>query len=210
MPSSRPVRRPHSFIAPAGKPCCSRGVWPHRPIFSMPTRAARSRACLPLGEIRSRLFGHSLTSLPFAVYGGVAASRRCGARGTGSRGADAGPVAGRRAPGAAPPGARHPDWPTQDLYVTFRKAILPKEEDNMLAIPRKQRAMVRKGIKNGLHIDCRSRRRSLFRTLRRQRASPRHAGLAQALLPGPAAKPLATIARCSPSAPPRASRSAAC
>ena len=45
---------------------------------------------------------------------------------------------------------RHAEWPTQDLYVTFRKAILPKEEDNMLAIPRKQRAMVRKGIKNGL------------------------------------------------------------
>ena len=45
---------------------------------------------------------------------------------------------------------RHPDWPAQDLYVTFRKAILPDEEANMLAIPRKQRAMVRKGIKNGL------------------------------------------------------------
>ena len=40
----------------------------------------------------------------------------------------------------------HPDWPTQDLYVTFRKEILPDVEANMLAIPRKQRAMVRKGI----------------------------------------------------------------
>jgi hypothetical protein len=46
-------------------------------------------------------------------------------------------------------GAPHADWPQQDLYVTFRKAILPDEEANMLAIPRKQRAMVRKGIKNG-------------------------------------------------------------
>ena len=36
------------------------------------------------------------------------------------------------------------------LYVTFRKEILTEEEANMLAIPRKQRAMVRKGIKNGL------------------------------------------------------------
>ena len=45
---------------------------------------------------------------------------------------------------------RHPDWPTQDLYVTFRKSIAPDLEANMLAIPRKQRAMVRKGIKNGL------------------------------------------------------------
>ncbi len=41
---------------------------------------------------------------------------------------------------------REPEWPRQDLYVTFRKAILPEMEANMLAIPRKQRAMVRKGI----------------------------------------------------------------
>jgi FemAB-related protein (PEP-CTERM system-associated) len=47
-------------------------------------------------------------------------------------------------------GRRHEGWPLQDLYVTFRKEILPDEEANMLAIPRKQRAMVRKGIKNGL------------------------------------------------------------
>ena len=45
---------------------------------------------------------------------------------------------------------RHPDWPRQDLYVSFRKEILPEVEANMLAIPRKQRAMVRKGIKNEL------------------------------------------------------------
>ena len=45
---------------------------------------------------------------------------------------------------------RHPEWPRQEVYVTFRKEILPDEEANMLAIPRKQRAMVRKGIKNGL------------------------------------------------------------
>ena len=45
---------------------------------------------------------------------------------------------------------RHAHWPTQDLYVTFRKALSPEVEQNMQAIPRKQRAMVRKGIKNGL------------------------------------------------------------
>ena len=43
-----------------------------------------------------------------------------------------------------------PDWPRQDLYVTFRKALLPEVEANLLAIPRKQRAMVRKGIERGL------------------------------------------------------------
>jgi hypothetical protein len=58
--------------------------------------------------------------------------------------------------------ARHADWPLQDLYVTFRKEILPDEEANMLAIPRKQRAMVRKGIKNGLVGAARRRRRARF------------------------------------------------
>jgi FemAB-related protein (PEP-CTERM system-associated) len=48
---------------------------------------------------------------------------------------------------------RHADWPTQDLYVTFRREISPDIEANMLAIPRKQRAMVRKGIKHGLRSE---------------------------------------------------------
>ena len=34
--------------------------------------------------------------------------------------------------------------------MTFRKAILPDIEANLLSIPRKQRAMVRKGMKHGL------------------------------------------------------------
>ena len=79
---------------------------------------------------------------------------------------------------------RHADWPRQDLYVTFRKAILPDEEANMLAIPRKQRAMVRKGIKNDLRSEIDAGRRPLLRAVCRQRAPPRHAGAAQALLPG--------------------------
>jgi FemAB-related protein (PEP-CTERM system-associated) len=42
-------------------------------------------------------------------------------------------------------------WRTRaDLYVTFRKPIAADDEANMKAIPRKQRAMVRKGIAGGL------------------------------------------------------------
>ena len=63
--------------------------------------------------------------------------------------------------------ARHPDWPTQDLYVTFRKEILPDAEANLLAIPRKQRAMVRKGIKNGA-----ARARSTPRRTASSRSTP--------------------------------------
>src|SRR6185295_7310672 len=43
------------------------------------------------------------------------------------------------------------EWPVRsDLYVTFRKAFGADDEANLKAIPRKQRAMVRKGIDRGL------------------------------------------------------------
>jgi hypothetical protein len=44
----------------------------------------------------------------------------------------------------------HDGWAWKnDLYVTFRKNLLPNVEDNLKAIPRKQCAMVRKGIQKG-------------------------------------------------------------
>lgn len=134
------------------------GVFKHRSFYLYAERAGDIVAVLPLAEVRSRVFGHALTSLPFCVYGGIAAD------------VDAGPevfhMLEMRAEALATAlGVQHTeyrnlkpvhvDWPRQELYVTFRKALLPDVEANMLAIPRKQRAMVRKGIKNGLvsHVD---------------------------------------------------------
>jgi FemAB-related protein (PEP-CTERM system-associated) len=48
---------------------------------------------------------------------------------------------------------QNPAWPRQDMYVTFRKQIVPEPAANLLAIPRKQRAMVRKGIDHGLRSE---------------------------------------------------------
>lgn len=105
---------------------------------------------LPLAHVNSRLFGNSLVSLPFAVYAGVASNDPVA---TASLEAEAQKLAielGVDHLEYRNVTAKHAEWPTQDLYVTFRKEILPEVEANMLAIPRKQRAMVRKGIKNGL------------------------------------------------------------
>lgn len=124
-------------------------VFRHRTFFLFAERAGEVVGVLPLAQVKSRLFGHSLVSLPFCVYGGIAGD------------ADAVPALEAEAEAIAlrlgvahleyrnlrP---RHADWPRQDLYVSFRKAILPDVDANMAAIPRKQRAMVRKGIKNGL------------------------------------------------------------
>lgn len=125
-------------------------VFRHPTYFLYAESGGQLRGVLPLAQVKSLLFGHALVSLPFAVYGGVAANDD-----------EAAVALEREAQRLAQQlGAghlelrnvvqRHADWPVQDLYVTFRKALLDDEEANMLAIPRKQRAMVRKGLKNGL------------------------------------------------------------
>ena len=108
---------------------------------------------LPLAEIKSRLFGHSLGAMPFCVYGGVAAIDD-GARVLLDEAADklarelgVGHLEYRGMTRAHPDDA---SWHTKELYVTFRKEISLDDEANLNAIPRKQRAMVRKGIKLGL------------------------------------------------------------
>ena len=108
---------------------------------------------LPLGHVNSVLFGNSLTSLPFAVYGGVAAVDEGVALALEKEAVRIGRNLGVDHLELRNLAPRHADWPLQDLYVTFRREILPDEEANMLAIPRKQRAMVRKGIKNGLRSE---------------------------------------------------------
>jgi FemAB-related protein (PEP-CTERM system-associated) len=110
----------------------------------------RIEGVLPLAHVRSWLFGRSLVSLPFTVYGGVATANPAAADALEAEAQRLARQLGVAHLELRNVKVRHADWPAQDLYVTFRKAILPDEEANMLAIPRKQRAMVRKGIKNEL------------------------------------------------------------
>lgn len=139
-----------TFFHRAGWQKIVRNVFGHNTYFLYAESSDHIQGVLPVGHVNSWLFGKSLTSLPFAVYGGVAAVS-----------ASAADLLERKAQEIAQQlgvahlelrnlDQRHADWPTQDLYVTFRKPILDDEEANLLAIPRKQRAMVRKGIKNGL------------------------------------------------------------
>jgi FemAB-related protein (PEP-CTERM system-associated) len=106
---------------------------------------------LPLTFIRSLLFGRSLSSTAFCVYGGPAA-------------ADAGVAEALAAQAVVIGNKLRAEYvelrsrrPTQqgwqqktELYATFRKLLSPDSEENLLAVPRKQRAMVRKGIAAGL------------------------------------------------------------
>ena len=113
----------------------------------------RITGVLPLAHVKSRLFGNALTSLPFAVYGGVAADDEASATALEDAADRLGRQIGVDHLELRQLQRRHADWPRQEVYVSFRKAILADEEANMLAIPRKQRAMVRKGIKNELRAE---------------------------------------------------------
>jgi FemAB-related protein (PEP-CTERM system-associated) len=139
-----------TFFHRAGWQTVLSRVFGHQTYFLYAQVDGDIKGVLPLGEIRSRLFGHSLTSLPFAVYGGVAATDEVAREALEHHAQSLAQSLGAAHLELRHTERRHPQWPAQDLYVTFRKSILPKEEDNLLAIPRKQRAMVRKGIKLGL------------------------------------------------------------
>jgi FemAB-related protein (PEP-CTERM system-associated) len=139
-----------TFFHRAGWKTVIERAFGHRTYFLYAEVDGRIEGVLPLAEVSSILFGHTLVALPFCVYGGVAATTD---------------RARRELDNAARMLAsnlrvdhleyrsrtsRQSDWVHKDLYVTFRKEIYPDVERNLLAIPRKQRAMVRKGIKEGL------------------------------------------------------------
>jgi len=125
-------------------------VFRHRTYFLYAEDAGRIVGILPLAHVDSWLFGTSLVSLPFAVYGGVAADSPEAATALEDEAQALAQRLGVRHLELRNIAPRHRDWPKQDLYVTFRKEIFADVEANMLAIPRKQRAMVRKGAKHGL------------------------------------------------------------
>ena len=110
---------------------------------------------LPLGHVKSRLFSNALISIPFYVQGGILANS-----------AEAFDALKSHAMNLAKElkveylelrnvnaqiGKQDTKWKTKDgLYFRFRKELDSDVEQNLKNIPRKQRAMVRKGISAGL------------------------------------------------------------
>ncbi len=106
---------------------------------------------LPLGHVKSLLFGNSLSSMPFCVYGGVVAADDGIRQALEQAAIELARQLGVDSLEFRNQSPQHDDWPAKrDLYVTFRKEIDPDPEQNLKNIPRKQRAVVRKGIKAGL------------------------------------------------------------
>ncbi len=105
---------------------------------------------LPLTHINSLLFGNQLCSNSFCVYGGIVADTPEVFNALDKKASELATELGVDYLEMRNRSQQYPDRPHKDLYVTFRKQLLDDVEANMMAIPRKQRAMIRKGIKAGL------------------------------------------------------------
>jgi len=122
----------------------------HRPHYLYAEDQGDIRAVLPLARQKSLIFGDALISTPFCVYGGVAAADP-EARTVLERAAiELGERLGVDHVEFRNLVPRRDDWVRRDTNATFRRAIEAEPEINLLAIPRKQRAEVRKGIERGL------------------------------------------------------------
>jgi FemAB-related protein (PEP-CTERM system-associated) len=127
-------------------------------------RADSVTGVLPLVHQRSLLFGNALISTPFCVEGGPLAADQA------TRDAlDAAAIDLMRSRGATSlefrsRAALRSGWSKKtNFYATFARAISPDDEKNLLAIPRKQRAVVRKALQGGLTGEIDDNVERLFR-----------------------------------------------
>ena len=125
----------------------------HRPYYLVASRGGGIEGVLPLFEVRGLVGGRGLVSVPYGVYGGICSASMAATSALVDAAAD---MCRRRA-------ARYVELrhrvgqklalPTKTLYVTFSRAMSSSDEENLNAIPRKQRRMIRQGLKYGLRSE---------------------------------------------------------
>jgi FemAB-related protein (PEP-CTERM system-associated) len=124
----------------------------HKSHFTMATEGGVVRGVIPLVELKSRLFGHALISNAFCVGGGPLAVDEPTRVALINEGGRIG-----RATGASYVELRDTQgaegWQTKDdLYAGFEREMDADEAKNLLQIPRKQRAVVRKAIEGPFRV----------------------------------------------------------
>lgn len=139
-----------TFFHRSGWRAIFRDIFKLDPRYLLAERGSQIVGILPLVFQRSLLFGDGLLAAPFCVEGGPLA-------------VDAETDAGLTAAALALQSetkapylefrsrkATHGWVVKPDLYATFSRRISHDDQENLTAIPRKQRAVVRKTLENGL------------------------------------------------------------
>ena len=127
----------------------------NRALVLVAERGGAICAYLPLSEVRSPIFGAVLASSGFAVDGGLLAS---GCDGDALFAAVEELALRRSCPAIELRGGELPEaregWALKtESHCGFIRALAASDEDELLAIPRKQRAEVRKGFEKDLTVE---------------------------------------------------------
>ena len=140
-----------SFFHLKGWKTAIEGSLGHRCHYLFAEADGRICGVLPLVHVKSRLFANALISTGFTVLGGPITTND-EARIALER--EAVSLAERLDVAYLEFRLRQPrnlNWPRNDtLYFNFRKSLEPDFDRTMAAIPRRRRAAIRSGIKNGL------------------------------------------------------------
>jgi FemAB-related protein (PEP-CTERM system-associated) len=154
------VRRIEVFVAEHGGTLFHRPAWLRAVEAGTGQRAAGLVAeqmgavtgWLPLTEVRSALFGKALVSSGFGVAGGILASGDKAAQGL-AEGAHNHALRGGFSGVELRGGAVPEGWDSwSDKHCGFERALAADDEAELLAIPRKARAEVRKGLGFGHRV----------------------------------------------------------
>ncbi len=175
-----------TFFHRAGWKTVIERAFGHRTYFLYAEAGGRIEGVLPLAEVKSLLFGHTLASLPFCVYGGVAATseraRRRARRGRERAGAEA----GCRSPGIPLAVAAPSRLGAQRSLRHVSQGARSRGREEPARDPAQAARHGAQGHQERAEKRVRCRRRAVLRALCRQRASPGHPGAAPALLRAPA------------------------
>jgi FemAB-related protein (PEP-CTERM system-associated) len=135
-----------------------------RPHFLLAERSGKIVGILPLVHQKSLLFGNALIAAPFCVEGGPLAQD-----GEALSALDDAAIALMERTGASyiefrSRKALRRDWQVKnDLYATFSRPLAADDKTNLLAIPRKQRAVVRRTLESSLVSEVDNDTDRLFR-----------------------------------------------
>ena len=133
-----------------------REAFGHQPLhLAAKTSAGSLTGVLPLFLVRSRIFGRLLISTPQAAYGGILADSEPAWQALFNHAAEIAKelnVQFLELRNFRNVSAADTKLLRKDIYVTFRMPLKEDVEANMLTIPRKTRAEIREGIRNGLEF----------------------------------------------------------
>ncbi len=125
----------------------------HQPHYLVAEQDGAICGVLPLFEVKSWLFGHSLVSVPFCVYGGALGESAEVVRALEDYAADLAKKLNVDHLEIRNIKPTREDWPVKSIHATFIRELHPTDEENLAAVKYKQRAVVRKCLKNGLTVE---------------------------------------------------------